>query len=330
MAMSPEQLMDLGRREFPPGVQGKRFEQQMLKAIENGLAYGSARFRERVDYDIWGNGSRTRFELPGVGIRVMDENDQLIPSNLSMLPVSPPTINATYTIGTGGALRHGTYWACYAWKSITRTPVASDAGWDYSSATGPIAIVVSADSSTIIRGDLTAITPAGLSVGDFISIAPYSGEMHLGAANSTSAPYTYGANTNISSITLPAPVDFTPLASLDPIFPLEAGIGADGVPDPTVSTLTVGTAPDGGARVRVPYTRTARMPATLNTLINLDDDYLRLTFRTHLCLELSLSTVSGDSTDWNGIWKTLQQELDALILGSAGRRAARVKFVQWA
>ena len=82
-------------------------------------------------------------------------------------------------------------------------------------------------------------------------------------------------------------------------------------------------------RMRVSYTRTPRMPADLNDLINLDDDYLRLTTRAQMCASLAMSAVSGDATDWKGMAQLYYTQLDNLIATASGKRHATLKTVMW-
>jgi len=206
MAMSPQDLVDMLRREFPRGVQGKDFEQQALHAVENGLPYGGARFRERIDLDIWGNGVRQRFELPGRGVRLLDENDWVTPVNMNDTLYDQPTVAGGYAANLSGNLAPGTYLATYSWTFPIRDTTGAVTGYA-DTPPAPIASVTIPGTANggIVRSALTGLNPSGAYVTDWISSTPNSGELRMAGRQSAMTSTTI-ANLPTATASL-APVD---------------------------------------------------------------------------------------------------------------------------
>jgi hypothetical protein len=313
--LSPAQLIDMCRNEFPPGVQGGKFEELALQAVVDGLVYGEARLRERVDATIWGDGITTRIALTGRQVRLLEPDDWATPTGLNTAGIVAPTAAATYTAGAGGSLPAGVYLSSYAYE----TPLG------VTTPTAPVATTVVA-SGKITRAAVTP--PTGATIADYLSAGAGSGELRRVATGGTGIALDLTA---VPSGTAPhAQSDFLGLATLAPdLEHMEAGIAPDGSVSATVTTLTLTTAPDAGSPVRIPYTRMPLMPTNMDTPIALDDDFLRLTVRAHLCSALNMNITAGDGTDWAKLADMYFQQLNTLLGTAAGRRPVRARFVAW-
>jgi hypothetical protein len=170
--------------------------------------------------------------------------------------------------------------------------------------------------------------PTGATIADYLSVAAGSGELRRVATGGTGVALGIAA---VPSGTAPhAQSDFLGLATLAPdLEHMESGIAPDGSVSAAVTTLTLTTAPDAGSPVRISYTRMPLMPTNMDTPIGLDDDFLRLTVRAHLCAALHMNITAGDGTDWDNMAKLYFQQLDTLLGTSAGRRPVRARFVAW-
>lgn len=314
MALSPLNLLDMLRDEIPAGSQGGKFNTLCQQAVRDAVAYGAARSRERVDTDLWGDGVTTRFALTGRSVRLLDVDDWLTPTNLNTAGIAAPSIAATYAPGTGGTLPAGVYLACYAWETALGV----------TSPTIPVPVTVAANGK-ITRAIVTP--PAGATVADYLSSAAGTGTLLRVATGGTGAPLDLAS---LPAATAPvAQVDYTSLGSFTAAN-LAPGVAPDGSVNAAVSTLTLGTAIPAGSRARVAYTRIPLYPALPTSTIGLDDDYLRLAAKAHLCRALALNPRSGDSTDYTNMEKELFAQLDALLATASGRRAPRITFVSWA
>lgn len=316
MALSPLNLLDMLRDEFPSGSQGGKFNTLCQQAIREGVAYGAARTRERVDVNLWGDGTTTRFALTGRSARLLDTNDRETATNLNTAGIAAPTIAATYTPNSDvTSLAVGVYLACYAWE----TPL----GVTPPTIPTPVTIPVGVG---ITRSVLTP--PTGATVADYLSTAAGGGMLRRVATGGTGVALQMDA---LPAATAPvAQVDYADLGLFSPGAVLGVGVAPDGSVNATVSTLTLGTAIPAGTRVAVAYTRLPVYPSDPTQPIGLDEDYLRLSVKAHLCRALALNPRSGDSTDYANMEKEHFAQLDNLLGSASGRRAPRITFVSWA
>lgn len=314
MALSPLNLLDMLRDEFPAGSQGGKFNTLCQQAIRDAVAYGAARTRERVDVDLWGDGVTTRFALTGRSARLLDTNDRETATNLNTAGIAAPTIAATYSAGTGGALPAGKYLSCYAWE----TPLG------VTPPTLPVATTVPANGK-VTRS--VVVPPAGATVADYLSTAAGGGMLRRVATGGTGASLDLLAPPTVTAPV--AQVDYTDLGLFSPGAVLGVGVAPDGSVNAAVSTLTLGTAIPAGARAAVAYTRLPVYPSDPMVAIGLDDDYLRLAVKAHLCRALALNPRSGDSTDYANMEKEHFAQLDNLLGSASGRRAPRLTYVKW-
>lgn len=93
---------------------------------------------------------------------------------------------------------------------------------------------------------------------------------------------------------------------------LEPGVGADGLADPLVTTLSFAIIIPSPTKVRVWMTRQAEMPALDTAVIPLDDTYLMKATRMHMHVAVGPRVISGDATNHAYQADSLMKELQTL------------------
>lgn len=281
--------------QLPTGVGGARQTTIANGAIQDAVGYLGTQWREVARADCVGDGELTRFAVPGVDCRLLDEAYWETPVNLgTCTTLNPPTAAPTAVVATtGGSLTPGVYHLAYAYGALVGSTTL------LTNRAPPLKVVVPAGTNTNVI-TLTFPAPsrtleplAGTLV--YISTTPGRPDMH--SVSFVAAPGTSLAISLLPAASGPMPlVDFVTLRSLNPIPLLEQDRDIDGSATTGKATLMVQTAPALYAMFRVNYDRKPAIPEQDGDTISIEQGAIRTAALAFAAKAFAYNQEAGDTT----------------------------------
>jgi hypothetical protein len=282
------------------------------------VAYASPRYRETTFQDFVALDSVSRrFAVTGREVQPLPADLQITPTAVDTAGVVGPTVAPVpVALPSGGSLTAGLYSLATSYTTALGETECS-----------PLGAVTVVANGRITRPAIALPTNVtGLK--DYLSVGPLSADIRLVGTAATGAAAIYtAAPTTAAAMPL---LDFTPLATLGPVYPLEAAVGLDELANTALSVLTVTTPPTAGQRFRFAFTRRPAVPSAGSDVINLPEEWIRVVAVYYACQFLMLNHQAGDSTRFGAVAAALAPLAEELLNKSASRDLPRINATSWA
>jgi len=304
MAMTFGDIKQMVTDLVPNNGDAATYNKMLVESIKDAIE-DAPPIRETATFDAIGDGFTTRFSLLGRDVQLAVINEQDTPTGVNTAGQVGPSLAPTLSAAAGGTLAAGKYYVAISYyTTLGETQIS------------PYATITLTDNQKIT---VTAITiPAGvIGVEYYLSLFPSSADIRATQYSTTGLAQDL---TTLPPDTANTPlVDFTSLQSLAPNLNLEPGFGVDGKANVNVTTITFGTAPTLGQRIRISYTRRAIMPTLDTDIVGLPNDFLRVAVPMHMHKNLAANHVGGDATRHLALF----DKYDAMLMDLKAKRTVR-------